>query len=439
MTSSSSSSPQSSHLQSIVDSLPPEIISTIAASLDSQRLVLARRVCPKWLDTIDADRSLFKTLDLSSSTIRQWNNGILQLFDRRSRSKLVKVILPFRRQVQGEDLYEFVWALRKSASTLSSLSFSVNLSGETTLECGKGNCLFPLLRGVLTSLLHGPSFKLSILCISGSNRGGSPALQVFNQRKSQSPLDRADHLTYLSLSGFCLLDTLILSMTVLESPAKLEYLHLSAPREWGLTWSRPVQFNHLKVLELSFRLQEVFEIYYLPNAFPKVKLIIQDIRNLKALSRLPPSTQEWWIRVDVEPRYDSFYEDLTPLFDSGPRVRNLKIDMDLFGSKQNDMVQALEKRFALVGSEINGEQMRPLEKLIISKKHFEKTLVSRLEGVVGEVIDVKDAPDRLQISIPESSDRVSNAKSLLCSDSNNLQATPILSDNFSFLAISGCV
>lgn len=40
-----------------------------------------------------------------------------------------------------------------------------------------------------------------------------------------------------------------------------------------------------------------------------------------------------------------------------------------------------------------------LERLIISKKHFGKKVVSRLEEVVGEVVDSKDVPDRIEIDL----------------------------------------
>lgn len=404
MASSSSSSTQSSHLQSIVDSLPPEIVSTIAASLDSQRLVLARRVCPKWLDTIDADRSLFKTLDLSSSTIRGWNNGILQLFDQKSHSKLAQVELPFRIQVQREDLYEFVSTLRKSVSTLSSLSFSVNLS-DYSLEDDRGKSLF--------SLLNGSSTNLSVLCINNLNRRWKSVLQVSNQNNLRS---LPDSPIFLSLSGFTPGDTLQDFLNqIFKSPGRLGYLHISFPRELsGPIEQSPVQFNHLKVLEASFPWDALSVTYRMSDAYPKLILFIQDIGGLYSMSRVPPSTKEWWLKVEDGLRLDYNYANLTPLFRSGPRVRNLRIDSGIFPFRQILLVKALEERFKSVGSEIDGEPMRPLEKLIISKKHFGKTSVSRLEDVVGEVIDVKDVPDRIQIPIPESSDRVSNKKSLFC-------------------------
>ena len=51
---------------------------------------------------------------------------------------------------------------------------------------------------------------------------------------------------------------------------------------------------------------------------------------------------------------------------------------------------------------MNGERLVFLEKLIISKKHFGKKVVSRLEKVVGEVIDSKDVPDKIEIDLSES-------------------------------------
>jgi len=79
----------------------------------------------------------------------------------------------------------------------------------------------------------------------------------------------------------------------------------------------------------------------------------------------------------------------------------MRLDSTILFFKPHLLFKILEKRLEKVeeGFEVDGIKMVQLEKLVISKKHFGKKVISQLEELVEEVVDTKDAPDYWEFKI----------------------------------------
>lgn len=152
---------------------------------------------------------------------------------------------------------------------------------------------------------------------------------------------------------------------------------------------------------------------------PNLKLLILECSAalcLRGSWPWPPSMEELWLALTDGIETDYSVSDLNLLHSYAPRLRNLRIDSGVFPFKTHLLAELLEQRFdnAEAGLEVDGQPMVFLEKLVVSKKYFGKKVVSRLEEVVGKVVDSKDVPDRIEIDLSESTlDEVSVEKVVL--------------------------
>lgn len=89
------------------------------------------------------------------------------------------------------------------------------------------------------------------------------------------------------------------------------------------------------------------------------------------------------------------------LYFRGPQLKTMRLDSTILFFKPHLLIKILEKRLEKVeeGFEVDGIKMVQLEKLVISKKHLGKKVISQLEELVEEVVDTKDAPDYWEFKI----------------------------------------
>lgn len=177
--------------------LSPELLDNIFHKLNSKELVLFRRVCSLWSETINRSSSLRKVLDLPEDSIRFWRNSILSQFSEKWGHKIEKVSFPRQASINYANSKGVVEVLSKSSQTLSSVS--CNMIATSQLEPLLSSELFPrlsmlflsssqdkLLRGVPKTTQH------SSVSVSLSD----PHYQVFSSKLLR-------HLKHLYVTEGC--------------------------------------------------------------------------------------------------------------------------------------------------------------------------------------------------------------------------------------------
>lgn len=136
--------------------LPSEILISIFTRLDCLELVQKKRVCRKYLEIVEENPSLWRSLDLLKEEWNfkspSWKPWILNLFDQKSQSSLKEVSIIVKFGQYGE-VESFIKTLERSKQTLETLVIVVQAE-EGFYETAKALTELSDLTWKLPNLVH---------------------------------------------------------------------------------------------------------------------------------------------------------------------------------------------------------------------------------------------------------------------------------------------
>lgn len=154
---------------------------------------------------------------------------------------------------------------------------------------------------------------------------------------------------------------------------------------------QPIFCPNLKILEGSF--QSALSIYF--NC-PNLKHIILPFGSETRWHGIPSSVEQLWLKSGGE-------ENWKPLLRLCPKMEVLRLRTANYmtgRSLQSEaLIQVLEKRQEMVkkGDQIQGLLVVPLQTLVLPLTLFSEGQIERARKAVGEVADVKDYPEFIEL------------------------------------------
>lgn len=382
--------------------LSPEILLKIFLNLDSHQTVMLRSVCKEFLEIIDNNKSLWRSLDWVQET-----NGsavkALGKFDEKSASTLKEVSI-FQKYGQSDD--RILKVLDRSKNTLTDLSFKIRFSGigfRLKLTELASNChhLESLIlwnsRGSSLSLL--PKTRLtrsSRQPYLGTERSSNlQVLWCFDLVKNWNENLDVSSLVSFADESYC--DSLQLRSVISNFSQTIVHLSISGS---GSATTSSLSCSSLRILEGRF-----FPGFPSWLDAPSLRIVIASSVSTGFLRELPISVEELWLlcwspTTTVERSLD-FLSQVCP------HLKVLKLGKDFFvgdrltqqqlGSKDVSSSFTAREEKVREGVEIEGIKMVSLEKLIVPIELFKSAEADQLRDLVGEVIDLEDYPDFIEL------------------------------------------
>lgn len=352
--------------------IPSDVLLLTIDYLDSPTIMSCRQVSRKWLDVVDGNQSLYSFFYLPKDS----KSFSQEMFDHFA---------------------------EKSVSGLKGVSISQTV-------------LYP--EKIFESLLNSNSTRLRYFLLDSYYH-----IETFSPRGLSQMSGLYNFCYYSTLHGkhtrFRLRDDTRIYRTPSNSKAtcSLTNLHLldSRPRDYSgqvLGWCS-ASLRHLAIMirddgpfeTLRFPNLQALELHYIDKrctfpseSCPNLKVIYLNAPYPDSVSieGLPASLEKLWLSWS----HTSFsWMGLSPLDSSLPHLEDLRLEKG-FGnsSKALDLVRA--RRLAVEqGVEVGGIKMKPLKKLTVSKEKFSNENWLALEGLVEELVDLKEAPAVEEISV----------------------------------------
>lgn len=383
-----------------------EILLLILFYLDLCQLVICRRVCKQLLQLIDHNQLFWRTFEWTQGDREVFRPATIDMFDQKSGSTIERISFVYRNN-DDEVAKHLITTLKRSKATLKHVYFRVynhkgiqdqildlatsspNLESLVAWDSHPIDAIFPLShlvcidRKLCTNAIQRQASRLKVLWIhNGVEAISKMDTKLFKSLISFSQSEDAESgPSYETLSKFS--ETLV---------------HLKIRIDLDDSISKPLFCPHLKVFEggVEIGLSSFFDA-------PKLQVVVLEFVHYYDFMGIPVSVEEIWLRSRKE---DLRYEDWEPLLLlSCPRLRLLKLmknfiidfccDRFLF----EDFLLALEDRKTLVDGkgEVDGIKMASINTLVLPTDLFDEDELDRARELVGEVVDVKDYREFIEI------------------------------------------
>lgn len=396
--------------------LSPDVLVPIFSSLgDSNQIVVSRRTCRKFLDVINNNRSLWRSLKWTQKGTEDPFSAI-DMFDEKSRSTMEEVSIEgsYMTNWQLIDLSPLFDVLQKSSDTLVSFSFSIRLPRDAAK-----------IEDQVTELALSCSSLRSLVFWNQTTQDWLPVARLVpgikEKELSSSRRETGLEVLWWSCPSVHNIKGKLWTSQPLSSLKSFANLLLLSPEESHPLLSKfcktivrmslrlgsgedqaPLEFPNLQVLEISVQNFPSWMIC------PNLETLVMEELHRSALRDLPINIQELWlVRRHLGIQGSSFdSQDWIELADSCPQLRILKVTESFFrGSNElnplfvKSFLEALKIRRSNSekGMEVQGFILKSLEKLVVPFNRFTSSQIEELQDSVEEVIEIEHYPNFIEV------------------------------------------
>lgn len=385
--------------------LSPEILLSIFLKLNSDEIVILRRISKKWLEVIDTNKSLWRELEWIEKSGDSIEKAV-EMFDQKSASTLEMVsIQQVKRYSHFQQPLAVIGRSRESIKSISILTHHPMLIIAQLLKLARSS---PKLEKLvlwdafesckqllpLTHLI--PLRKRSDTASSTSNLKVLWLFSDLSREKVEQQILKIPTQFIQSLISFALLGASTFQQIrplLVKFSGTIVHLRLSILAN-DFQMEQPLFCPNLKVLEGFF--QNSVSLYF---ESPNLKHLIIWLGASSVLHGIPSSVEQLWLNSVKHNLLDGDWEHLMSACPNMEIFRMEKeIDMNT-RLQPESLIRVLEKRQQMInkGEEIQGLNVVPLQKLVLPLEILSKDQVERARKSAGEVVDVKDYPDFIEL------------------------------------------
>lgn len=364
-------------VNSLMDRFSLDLLHLVLRWVTSVDVLIARRVCKSWLETIDEHKSFWRALDLSPGSSKH-GSSFANLFDRKSESDIRDVQIDWRNK-ESQDINDVLQTLQKSKFKLRSFYLDVLYAENLGIYPSQ----FPKLQDF--RLLNSHTFGLPVVLLVDESLNSREGLRVL----WKPLLFDSDHVYFRNLTSLAIeiSRTSIEWREILEGRLsnQLKDLRLKVCQgplgEEGLT---PLNFPRLKVLELQSQ-------YNYPGwlgvPFDSVLVINQD-----TFMSGTPNVAHLWLNLS---RLEG-WQSINALY---PSVATLSIQSEFPFVHLLPFLLRQRRIKVEDGVEIGGIRMTPIGALLVDFDHFTEEELVFFGTFVGEMIDSKKISNFINVAI----------------------------------------